>query len=211
MVKSAVSSRLGDRQKRICGVSNTRNSTAVSSFLLRGMIKKPECILGNSFSTLNWTVAEYQSEVDSWVDRYRRFYLQIQKQIVPFLATQPIIVRYETLQQNPSKIIESLLENLFPGTLNIRAQSSMTMGTSEWVKRSPENLRRVLPRFDQMRDSLEHPSCEPLRRQLEADSAQVFDPSESLLQVKNGMSRYSCDPISELSTIQAMFQQSIVL
>jgi len=164
---------------------------------------------------VNWTADQCRSEVNTWSKRYHRFYLQIQK-IIPLLQSPPIIVRYESLQTDPTGVLQSLVRHLVTRSTQQAVQTS----TSEWSKRTPENLRRVLTHFNDIHASFSHASCEIFRQQLEADSARVFDPMDSLLLLQKIIIKesntsttrpYLCEAVSDISSIRAMFQQSIIL
>lgn len=155
---------------------------------------------------LNWTASQCRSEINIWSDRYRRFFRQIHK-MIPFLQFPPIIVRYESLQANSTGVLESLVLHLAP---TIVQSTHTTKASDEWSKRTPENLRIVLTNFDEIHTLLSDSSCQTLLQMLVDDSARIFNPADSLLHVKDS-SPYSCEASSDISYIQTIFQQSIIL
>ena len=165
IIKSAISGFIGKRTKEGCGSANLRWSNV-------------DC----NFSTdVNWSLNELTQEITSWQNRYLNFEKNVEND--PTLQKHLVSkVYYEDLQENMFGTVQTMFDSIGMDTKvspvqnfdNTQVKRKSLLSSSQWQKRSPENLANVLTQYNTIEKSFIKGNCSCLLEQLKASKPKTF-------------------------------------
>ena len=182
LIKSALSGFRGKQTTEMCGSSNLRWNS--------------NCTLPAS---VDWSVDEFFSQVDTWQVRYDEF-----NRFIGGLKGQGLSVQtvyYEDLQRNLKGSMVELFVAAGLGSKDATeiASSRPTLGSQPqtgWLKRSTEDLSKILSGFKAIEAALQERKCTCLLEQLRVTEARVF--ACSSLEIYDATSRVCSRSVSRI-------------